>query len=144
MLNNTDAPGLGERRSCLRSIFAVAVLATVYGCVVEPTRSSEDPLFARLMSAPDIYDGQQVTLSGFLILGPEARHFWSSRLAAEHRDGDHNCLTLTNTNAVLGSTVNLRRKVIFTGVFRKNIIPHGVIDLGTCNERGIELLSVTR
>lgn len=130
---------------CPRLVFACVVMAIAGGCVTEPsTRSSDDPLFVSLMSEPNVYDGRQIEISGYLILESEARQLWSSKAASERGSGRTDCLTLTNTDAVLGRTTNVHRKVTVTGVFRKNITPPGVVDLGSCNERGIELLSVAR
>lgn len=132
-----------SRRSKL--IFAFAVMAMAGGCVADPsTRSSEASFFARLLSEPDAYDGQQIKLSGFLILESEARQLWSSKSASEKGSGRSDCLTLTNTDEFFGRTTNMHRNVTVTGVFRKNITPPGVVDLGSCNERGVELISVTR
>ena|SRR6266853_7048847 len=126
---------------------ASCLLCLVSACA-GTQRDRVTPLSPSVVNAdPSAYDGKQVAIVGYIILGPETHVMYESRALHEEfgRKFDKNppdfdpksysryCLTLDNSkfldqhrSTFSGRTLRLK------GVFKSNYLDGSIVDLGAC------------
>jgi hypothetical protein len=102
------------------------------GCAANPALKPSD-----LNTHPDLYDGQRVTIRGWVIVQFESYHIWDSRTAALAPSKDLNpvqCVSLLGRAAYTSSRGEYRT---MTGTYWKDFATSVYpIDLGACNDSG--------
>ena len=120
----------------LSPLLVVSLLA---GCAGNLSRAESSP--SAFVSQASSMDGQAVTVRGYVRFGDHARQIWDNETSL--RDADvGSCLTLINTTPhrdILGRSDRRYARVV--GVIRANI-NEGHVDYGSCNDVGLELVSV--
>ena len=131
-------------RRSLGAVGLFAVILQIAGCATgQAARLSPTETFKELLANPRAYDGRDTVVSGYLHLGPEARHLWSSREAFLNRTrSETECITLTNTSSVVGTGHGGNRSVIVSGTFHVGAIPDGVVDLAACGQNRLDLHAI--
>lgn len=122
----------------------IAVFFQIGGCTTgHAVRLNPTATFKELLANPGAYDGRDIIVSGYLHLGPEARHLWSSEEAFRNQKrSEVECITLRNTNSVVGTGHGGDRSVIVAGTFHVGAIPDGFVDLAACGQNRIDLHEV--
>ena len=121
------------------------ILSAVCGESTSSIPEAAEPLKpSHLLASADVYDGQQIQAAGLLYFDVEARQLWDSKKAMNAGASWRDCLTLVGTRRFLATLSALsRREVVIEGIYRAHIYAgKKVIDLGMCNDAGIEVLNV--
>ena len=127
------------------------------GCI-EVTRDSPtgfEPLLSpsQVNAEPGRFDGQQITVKGFVLLSSnshslyESRELfqeWETRLhtdenfdRSQREKYDSYCLTIANPGRLWEDPTRFRGKVVMLrGTFIREYITDNTIDLGACRTRG--------
>lgn len=121
----------------------IIALLLMVGCASQPA-STPVATIEQLLANPAHYDGREVSVPGYIDLEPEGRGLWTSVWAFNSGNPNTDCLTLTHITRLFPNRRIVRGRVVVRGIFRNEIAPHPIIDLGMCNERGIEVISVRR
>jgi hypothetical protein len=130
-------------RNKSRIIFLTCVIAVLYGCALAGTRNSPARVsFANLVANPMTFDGMHVMVDGYMVRSFEERGLWISKAARDKDDAPGACLTLTNVRNTLEKKGEFKSMVTVTGTFRAQINAGDIVDLGACNDAGIELQGI--
>ena len=106
----------------------------VASCVGTSAPSSLLP--SELISRPDYYDGKHVEVRGYVVIGPESRNMFDSRIDYENHRGA--CLGLDGSERRF-RMLRTGQVSRLSGVFRKTLCGPGDICLFWCPPSGIEL-----
>lgn len=91
------------------------------------------------------YNETEVTVQGFLVMKPEARQLWESKRKYDTYADEEYCLTLTNTFILEPNLEEHNfKKIRLKGIFKSDINAGPVIDLGACNDSGLEIIEVMK
>lgn len=98
-----------------------------------------------LNESPSKYDQTEVIVQGYLVIRPEARQFWESKRKYDSYADEEYCLTLTNTSLLEPNLKQYNfKKVRLKGIFKSDINAGPIIDLGTCNDSGLEIVEIVK
>jgi hypothetical protein len=99
-------------------------------------RVAETVLPSELVAHPEKYDGKHVDVSGYIVLGPEARNIFDSEKGFNDPHGA--CLGLDGPEAMFGSFHKAYTPKI-SGIFRQSLCGPKDVCLYWCSSSGIEL-----
>lgn len=129
-------------------------LILLMSCSSNSERHTEKYVSPReLNSHPDKYNGQEVYVKGYALLGTNSRSLFESKeryeryqIAWDHDDElalskfDNDCITLTEANLMMEYQDFFNGKTIIVhGVFEKDSLNEGVIDLQSCSDTAVRL-----
>ena len=136
--------------------FVWAIGSVLCGCGTRPTDGNfADYLTPQdLNAAPDLYDGKEVLVRGYVMIGTNARSLAQSKHAVKEfaraldknapdsviAKYDNDCLTLLPSGVVMEHRGILdKRTLTFKGVFLKNYNDGTVVDLQACGLNAVIL-----
>jgi hypothetical protein len=121
----------------------IAFMASALICVCGAGYSSQSGasgtsalLLGDLVRDPAKYDGNHVTVRGYVVVGPESRNIFESQKAAHSPSGV--CLGLDGPDIMFTSFHKAYRRNI-SGIFRRNLCGEHDVCLYWCGQSGIEL-----
>ncbi len=123
---------------CLVALCCAAILS---GCSSMPGSQklkTADPGFLEVAASPQAFDGQAVTLRGWVSLRTEDRNLWATRTDHEAWRTDR-CISLSMSAAMLNEVNALDGRVVeVTGVVSRDGSNGGsVIRMGACRDAAI-------
>lgn len=121
-------------------VIIVALIAS--GCASSTTKSvPADALKPSQLNAhASSYDGKQVTVRGWLVLGFEKRYLVDDKRSYKDWPSDDVCVTVVNANALLVRQSEYNEKQVeLRGTFHRDVLSNGVVRLGACNTSGLEI-----
>ena len=93
-----------------------------------------------LNSTPEMYDGQTVTVSGWIVVAPEKRYIVATKDNYSMWRKGATCLSIINADAIDDRLSLLNgKRVALTGVFRSDVNRDGVVRLGLCGHTALDL-----
>lgn len=118
-------------------------LAILSSCV-QPARQDlkVDPRLSEILTRPRHFEGETVTVDGWMSFALEDHNLW---LAAEDHErwDSRRCVSLANYDGIPNSSALNGRRVRATGIVRNDASQGGrIIRLGACRDLAIELVSV--
>lgn len=120
---------------------ALACAYFLTACVTNaPTTSKADQRFVDIATEPGKFDGQAVTVVGWLTLRHEDRNLWATK--KDHDSWEtRRCISLVNGDLLEDRKGSLDgRYVRVTGILRGDATDNGaVIRLGSCRNVGLEI-----
>lgn len=124
-------------KTCLA--FAALVIS---GCASSmqagPTSAVLKP--SQLNAHSSSYDGKEVTVQGWLVLGFEKRYLVDDKRSYEDWPSDDVCVTVVNAGSLLAQQSKYNeRQIELKGTFRRDVLSQGVVRLGACNTSGLEI-----
>lgn len=118
--------------------YFIAIVVSLSGCSTNDPSMPVEPSTSKSFQQPG---GSVISINGYLVYGSHARQLWSSKAARKLVDTPQ-CLTLVNTSSHHRVLTSLNGKTVRISGTVRDDVTSGYIDLGSCNKRGIEVISV--
>lgn len=108
--------------------------------IILSTPSIHDIGIRTLNSAPEMFDGQAVTVSGWIVVAPEKRYIVATKENYSMWRKGATCLSIINAEAIDNRLSSLNgKRVALTGVFRSDVNRDGVVRLGLCGHTALDI-----
>jgi hypothetical protein len=100
----------------------------------------QDVTVQQLNSTPEVFDGQKVTVSGWIVIDDEKRYIVAQKKNYTTWRKGASCLSVINGGGLDARETDFNGKhVSLRGVFRADVHKDGVVRLGLCSATAIDL-----
>lgn len=121
-------------------VMSLAIIGIATGCVASASRSASidlpTTLPSELVANPDKFDGKHVNVRGYVVITPEGRNIFDTKVGSKSREGA--CLGLAGPSSEF-TQFQQRYVKNLSGIFRKKICGAEDVCLYWCGDSGLEL-----
>lgn len=104
------------------------------------TSTHPHPSISELNTVPDKYDGKKVTVTGWVVIGPESRYIVAQKTGYTLWKKGATCLSVINGGGLDAREDEFNGKQVrLTGLIRANADEDGEVRLGMCSGTALDL-----